>query len=294
MLFAGGHYRLAMGLTPLREDEWLAPDATLRETLAAKRELLATRRGEAFGALAEADDGSRELLHLLAADLPRHYPAIYQRIGDRLLNRATDETWDIAAPAFHPLDLAGRLVAEDLCLMQASDDSYRLVAASLCTPNRWRLADKLGRPLDAIHASVPGYTAALDRPVGHFFAALKPDRILGRVNWGIADDPARFQPVARDVAAIAAEDAGAALWLRVERQSLRRLPQSSAILFAIRTEITRLDRAVRTRADRIDLAGAIRDMSPAMLRYKHLTTVAPALLAWLDAPADLREIEQLS
>jgi hypothetical protein len=295
MLFSGGRYRLAMGLTPLREDEWLAPSAVLRETLAAKHELLATRHDEVFCALPEADSASAELLHLLAEHLPRHYPASYQLADDRLLDRTTGETWDLAAPTLHPLDLAGRLVAEDLCLVQASDDSYRLVAASLCAPNRWRLIDKLGRPLDTIHAPVPGYAAALDRPVVQFFAALKPDRILGRVNWGIADDPARFQPVARDLAAsMGAENAGAGLWLRVERQSLRRLPRSGAILFTIRTEITRLDHVIRTRADAIGLGGAIRDMSPAMLHYKHLTAIAPVLLAWLDAYGDVAATEPLS
>lgn len=124
--------------------------------------------------------------------------------------------------------------------------------------------------------------------MGHFFAALKPDRIVGRVNWGIADDPTRFQPVARDAdAGIAAAEAGTALWLRVERQTLRRLPQSGAVLFTIRTEITRLDQAFRSPADAAALAGAVRDMSAAMLQYKHLAGVAPALLAWLDRAAGI-------
>ncbi|MDR2983200.1 MAG: DUF3445 domain-containing protein, partial [Nocardiopsaceae bacterium] len=91
-----------------------------------------------------------------------HHPETYRGDGVRLVNRASGETWDIAASALHPLDLAGRLVAEDLCLMQASDhNDYRLVGASLCAPNRWRLDDKLGQPLDAIHAPVPGYGQAL-------------------------------------------------------------------------------------------------------------------------------------
>ena len=167
--------------------------------------------------------------------------------------------------------------------MQPGDAGYRLTGASLCFPNRWRLAEKIGQPLDFIHAPVPGFAPALERPVAHFFAALKPDRILGRVNWGIADDPTRFQPIGREAdAAITPDTAGTALFLRVERQTLRRLPQSGAVVFTIRTEIAPLDRVVATRADARDLAGAIRDMSPAMLRYKHLTAAAPALLAWLE------------
>lgn len=284
-LFDGGRYRLAMGLTAQSEAEWLAPDDSLPQILAEKRRLLATRRDSVFRTLPEASASSVELLHLLAAHLPRCFPSIYRADGvHRLTNAATGETWDIAAPPLHPLDVAGRLVAEDLCLLQASDEGYRLIGASICFPNRWQLGEKIGQALDFIHEPVPGFAPALQRPVAHFFAALKPDRILARVNWGIADDAARFQPVAREAdAAVTAANAGAALFLRIERQTLRRLAQSGAVLFTIRTEIAPLDQVIKTRDDAIDLAGALRDMSPAMLRYKHLTAVAPALLAWLEA-----------
>jgi hypothetical protein len=282
-LFGGGHYRLAMGLTPLDAAEWLVPDASLPQILAAKRHLLATRSESVFRVLPEAGDAAGELLRLLATHLSRHFPSLY-RLGDdgNISNAASQETWDTAAPPLHPLDIAGRLVGEDLCLLEASDAGYRLIGATLCFPNRWRLDEKIGQPLDVIHEPVPGFAPALQRPVAHFFAALKPDRILARVNWGIADDPTLFQPIGRDAdAAITAESAGSALYLRLERQTLCRLPESQAVLFTIRTEITPLDQVIATAADAADLAGAIRDMSPAMLRYKHLTAVAPALLAWL-------------
>ena len=274
-----------MGLTAQSEAEWLAPDDSLPEILAEKRALLATRRDSVFRTLPEASASAIELLQVLAAHLPRCFPSVYRADGaHRLTNAASGETWDSEAPPLHPLDVAGRLVAEDLCLLQAGDEGYRLIGASLCFPNRWRLAEKIGQTLDVIHEPVPGFAPALERPVKHFFAALKPDRILARLNWGIADDATRFQPVAcASDAAITAPNAGSALFLRIERQTLRRLPQSGAVLFTIRTEITPLDRVIKTRDDAIDLAGALRDMSPAMLRYKHLTTVAPALLAWLEA-----------
>jgi len=282
-----------MGLTPQSEAEWLAPDASLRDVLAEKRELLATRHELVFRALPEGRAASVELLQLLAGHLAERFPSVYRREDKGCLcNTASRETWDVDAPPLHPLDLAGRLVAEDLCLLQANDEGYRLIAASLCFPNRWHLEEKIGRPLDFIHAPVPGYAPALERPVTHFFAALKPGRILARVNWGIADDPARFQPVGRQAdAAVTAANAGSVLYLRLERQTLRRLPQSGAVLFTIATEITPLDRVIATRDDANDLAGAIRDMSPAMLRYKHLTAAAPVLLAWLEARQKIRSEE---
>lgn len=280
--FADGAFRLAMGLMPMAECDWFELDGDLAAILARKRLLLTQRHGEVFAAHPEAEAPAAELLALMAAHLPQHHPALFRREGVRLFNRASGETWDLAAPALHPLDLAGRLVAEDLCILQAQDDAYILVGASLCSPARWRLAEKMGKPLTAIHAPVPGYAESLGAPVERFFAALKPGRLVGRFNWGLADDPEPFQPVARSPAAgITPGNAGERLWLRVERQVLRRLERSGAVVFSIRTHITRLDRAIASSGEAEALAAAIRSMPQAMQAYKQIAPVAAALLGWL-------------
>ncbi|HKW55615.1 MAG TPA: DUF3445 domain-containing protein [Stellaceae bacterium] len=281
--FEGGRFRLALGLMPLAWAEWLEIDRRLAADLAAKRALLETRHGEVFAALPEAADGSAELLALLARHLPQHHPTLFSRAGDRLENHATGESWDVARPSLHPLDLAGRLVQEDLCLLRGEGESHRLMAASLCSPARWRLADKLDRPLSAIHAPVAGYAAKLAAPVDRFFATLKAGKLVWRLNWGIVDDPAPFQPVAPPPAVITATTAGERLWLRVERQTLQRLPASGAVVFTIRTHITRLDAAIGNRAGAAELAAALRDMPEESRRYKHIAPIAAPLLDWLDA-----------
>src|SRR5260370_3650971 len=156
--------------------------------------LLQARHADVFGALPESQGASVELLALLARHLPQHHPGVFRRAGDHLVNRATAETWNIAQPTLHPLDLAGRLVQEDLCLLLSDGGPYRLVAASLCSPARWRLADKIGRPLGAIHDPVPGYGAKLAAPVDRFFALLKPGQLAWRLHLGLRDDPAPFPP----------------------------------------------------------------------------------------------------
>ncbi|HXP30213.1 MAG TPA: DUF3445 domain-containing protein [Stellaceae bacterium] len=283
--FDGGRFRPAMGLMPLNESNWLEIDRHFAAGLAEKRALLAERHGEVFAALPAAAAPASELLALLAAHLPRHHPEIFRRENDRLFNRANGEDWDLTRGDLHPLDLAGRLVQEDLCLLEAASDSYRLIGATLCSPSRWRLAEKIGRPLAAIHAPVPGYGAALARPVDRFFAHLKPGKLVWRLNWGVLDDPAPFQPVAAPAASITAEKAGELLWLRVERQTLRRLVATGAVVFAIRTHITPLAAAIRMPADAADLAAAIRAMPEDMRRYKRIALFAPAVLAWLDQRA---------
>ena len=224
-----------------------------------------------------------------------HHPSVFCRDGERLLNLATGENWSLARPQgcpsqLHPLDIAGRLVAEDFCLLMPDTahptQGYRLVGASLCSPSAWRLADKIARPLAAIHQPVPGYVEKLARPVDRLFAQLKPDRLMGRFNWIVTDSPAAFRPFRPPIATPGQGwDAGAELWLRVERQTIQRLPMTGAILFTIRTHITRLDAAIRTADSASELAAAIREMPAATQRYRDIAPVVPALLDWLDCRA---------
>ena len=286
MPFAGGKFRLAMGLRPLPDNEWLEPGVNLAADLAAKKILLATRHAEVFAARPGAALPAAELLRLIVRHLAQHHATLFRLTGDHLTNIASAETWNLQQPALHPLDIAGQLVAEDLCVLQTSGDRMILVGASLCSPARWLLAEKIGQPIGAIHAAVPGYAAALGEPVGQFLAGLKPGRLFGRFNWGIADNPAPFQPTAPiEAARVTPASAGENLWLRVERQTLRRLPETAAVVFTIRTQITRLDAAIRSEASARDLAAAIRDMPPDLQRYKSIAPIAPALLAWLDRRA---------
>ena len=280
----GGVYRLAMGLAPLDPAAWFDIGRNPGRDLAAKRLLLDSHPDDVFRVLPEAESPARELLDLLGIHLPQHHANHFERRGEELFNRATRESWNLARPELHPLDIAGRLLAEDFCLLQSNGAHPILIGATLCAPAHWRLADKIGRPLTAIHGPVPGYASALGRKVDNFFATMKPGRLVCRHNWGIADDPEPFQPIAPELRAVPnAIDAGAQLWLRVERQTLRRLPRTGAIVFTIRTYITRLDAAIGDAATARDLAAAIRGMSPEIRAYKDIERVAPPLLAWLDA-----------
>ena len=284
--FIGGKFRLALGLLPVEDYAWFDIGPNLSSELAAKRALLESHHAEVFHALPAASAAAAELLDLLAEHLPRHHPASFRFDRDRFFNRATGETWNLADASLHPLDTAGRLVAEDLCLLQIENGRMVLVGASLCAPARWLLAEKIGKPVLAIHAPVPGYGDALGQPVDQFLAALKPDRLFRRFNWGIADGPEPFQPVAQPPAAgVTPENAGEKLWLRVERQTFRRLPETSAIVFTIRTFITRLDHAIVDEGIARDLAAVIREMPPGMQAYKRVAPFAPALLGWLDRRA---------
>jgi dimethylamine monooxygenase subunit A len=280
-----------MGIKALDPADWIEIDHRLGDQLAERRRLLAERRAEVLAALPESRAGQRELLELLLDHLPQRFPEHYRRAGGRIENLATGERFEIdawsEASAGAPLELAGRLVQEDLCLMQRGEAGYRLVAAVLCFPAHWRLADKLGRPLEAIHAPVPGFGASLAVPVDRFFANIQAGRPVWRLNWSLVDTPELFLPPEHrgHPRAIPAEAMGEQLWLRVERQTLRRLEHSGDVVFGIRTHVDPLAEAVDSPDAAQALAARIREMPEAMARYKSIWPIRAPLLAWLDARA---------
>ena len=103
----------------------------------------------------------------------------------------------VAIDRADPLGTLGHLVQEDLCLMEKRNEAHVLTAAVLCFPASWRLAEKIGRPLEAIHAPVPEYDPKLARRVQRLFDGVQPGRPLWRVNALRYADPALHQPRAR-------------------------------------------------------------------------------------------------
>jgi hypothetical protein len=81
---------------------------------------------------------------------------------------------------------------------------------------------------------------------------------------------------------ITAENVGSRIWLRIERQTLVRLPDTGAIVFGIRTHRHSLSQLEAEPKSAADLAEAIRTMPPDMALYKSVGRLEGPLLAYLD------------
>ncbi|WP_260923001.1 heme-dependent oxidative N-demethylase family protein [Novosphingobium sp. 9] len=158
------------------------------------------------------------------------------------------------------LEACGRAHWEDFCLLvqDRRGEPYRLVAGALAFPTDWHLPEKLGLPMGAVHAPIHGYAGQLERGVDRFMDGLKEGQIFGRANVFVQPSPAlRYLPGALAGAGyshITPDNAGETLWIRSERQSLRRLPESGAIVFAIGIYRTRLDALSDAAVERLALS----------------------------------------
>jgi hypothetical protein len=251
-------WRLAMGLRPLDLRNWLELDEHYERDLAEKSGLLDRCFDVVVATEPEGDAGSRELLREVQDFLRRVHPEVATRVDENE----------------HPIVAASRLVQEDLCVL-VKDDEWRLRAACVCFPSRWDLAQKIGTTLDAIHGPVPHYDEVLARPTNGFFDRLGPERAFWRLNWTLLDSAALHQPSA---ARVAPSGQLADWFFRVERQTLRQLPSTKAIVFTIRTYVTSAATLARSDGDFVPaLLYAMESASPATQAYKGWTGVAARL-----------------
>lgn len=286
--YAAGQTGFQIGLKPLDPHDWIEPDGQAAAQFANKAALLAERHDEVVAEMPGSRAAQQELLSLLSQYLLRQYPDLYSREGNVVHVGPAAAAVDIADQNLSPIDRAGRLVQEDLCLMQVKDGAHVLTAASLCAPSVWRLADKLGQPLHDIHGHVPDFADGMAPRVERIFTHLKVDAPVWRLNWSVMTEPTLFLPGRKHdrsgqrLAGLVAQTAGDKLWLRVERQTLRRLPATGAIVFTIKTHVDPL-RAIGERPDMLrGLRDAVAGMPEGMAAYKAMAPIRDALIGWLD------------
>ena len=288
--FAPGPFRMAMGLIGCPMEALVEIDALYDAEMAERREHLAIRHADVFATTPASAPARTELLEIITGLLTRSHPEWFGREGTLLRNELSGESWDLAEPAVDPLELCGRLVQEDLCLIDPFGPSPVLSAAILCAPSRWRLSEKIGRPLADVHGPVPLYAEHLSSPVDRFMGALRPGRVAERMNWGVLDDGALYQEEGTGRTAfdpsITLDVVPERLFLRVERQTLMRLPESGFVLFTIRVHSYPLGRVLAVPGAARDLAAAIEALPDSMTAYKSLLPFRDALLACLSRHAN--------
>ncbi len=271
LVFIDGPWRMTMGLRALEPGQWLWRDRHHAQEIARRRQLVAQCRDEVVAMEPGSEDACHELLALVRHELAAFHSSPAAAGPDEAA----------------PLALLGGLVQEDFCLLQHDPaGAYVLRAGILCFPLHWRLRDKLNLPLRAIHGQVPGFAGKLGDPADRFMAALDAERPVWRANWTFTEKPDLHQPVRRTVDPLLdSAHAGQRLWLRIERQTLRRLPASGAVAFGIRSLVRPLHEIAAEPGVATALAARLREMEPGMAAYKGIPPMRGALLAWLDRAA---------
>lgn len=259
----GDAFRHRVGVKPLEVAKWFVTDADWEPTLAMKRALIADRRHEVVSFRDDCHDVAQEAAELVLA-----------WVGKSTSRSGVDALVDAALA-----------VPDDLTVLRsvATGDGEQLpfVAGVVCSPSRWRLADKIGHDMLAVHKPVALYAEHIGAAVDTTLTRLSPDKPVWRSNWTLEDHPALFQPFSPGRQLV---DHPSELWIRIERETLRRLPRTQGVLFTIRGFQEPLATYVQRGPEAV---GALRELvarlPDAVARYKSVYDYRAATLTWLDS-----------
>lgn len=271
----GGEFRWRLGVRPLDLDDWVQIGDDYAEQMATKAAARARCPETVLVALPEADAVCHEVLDMLTAHLVRLWPDDFARTAGEIVNHRTGEFLPLDG-SMHPLDIAGRLVQEDLIVLVPRGDQLVCGAGSVCLPNRWNLRSKLGLSLAEVHGPVSRLNDQIGDPIDKFFARLSPEKSFWRLGWGVIDTPELFQPLDDSMPASPVPTADD-LFVRVERETMRRLPATQGVLFTIRTYITKASEFAADPDHGDRLAEAVNAVPDDVREYKQLDVFAPAL-----------------
>jgi hypothetical protein len=261
----GKPWRLAMGLRPLTVDRWIEVDDRREVELQQKSKLINNERSTVVATLPSSLEAQEELEGLVSKNLEEFHPGL--RV-DLLQDR-------------DPIVRASASIQEDCCILEFNDSEWVLTAACVCFPSRWALTEKIGRDLTEIHAPVPRYDTTLASPVDAFFDRLQPGQPKWRLNWTVLDTDELHLPT--DSAHRRPEllpDLGD-LTIRVERQTLRKMEQSGAVVFTIRNYTTPLSVMCKDNGARVALLETLKTVQPDVAVYKGWTSLLEPLITWL-------------
>ena len=157
----------------------------------------------------------------------------------------------------------------------------------------WSLNFDLGMSFHEWHGPVPvaHELGVFDRALAYLLR-LQLGKPVRRLNWTLTvnprldTSPENYPLWGPDKTTVTPENVGIKMCLRVELQTLTRLPRSNAILFGIRGYLIRLEELVRVKKWGARLHRVLRDLHPEIADYKAMGRYRQTIVDYLAAYDD--------
>jgi hypothetical protein len=290
--YVAGPFRWRLALRPLDLADWIQIGDDYDHEMDQKARVLDAHYDTVFRALPGTEGEGAEVLRAIVDHLVERFPTWFTCDECTVTNLHRNETLPITPDEHgrwseHPLSIAGRLVQEDLAVLVPRDGGLVFGGGSVCFPNRWDLSSKIGASMSEVHAPVSRLNEQLARPIDDFFARLSPEKPFWRLGWGVLDTDDPYQAVDGTASvppplpAVGDPSTGERLFLRVERETLRRFPNTDTVLFTIRTYIRPLAHLAARPEDAARLADALANLPDDVADYKRVVELSDAARQWL-------------
>jgi hypothetical protein len=244
-------------------------------------------------------DAEWDTLELLMENMAADYPALFSlsREGDKWhwVNRplGIDQHFIFGKAEtlpYGPFEYITRQTQGDFTLQDQRDNNLFMDGGMVTSQADWSLNFDLGMAFHEWHGPVPlaHETGVFDRALAYLLR-LQYGKPVRRLNWTLTvnprldTSPENYPQWGPDRTTITPENVGHKMCLRVELQTLTRLPRSNAILFGIRGYLIRLEELVRVKKWGRRLHRVLRDLHPEIAEYKGTTRYRQIIVDYLSA-----------
>ncbi|KAK7950874.1 uncharacterized protein PG986_006602 [Apiospora aurea] len=287
-------YYITMALRSSTPSDLIAMDSNYFSRIQLRQDLIRDHADHVVGSLPSGADAVRETYTYLQDFLLSRYPTLFSREAEKGLfrNHVTQRSLPRELPADEDpvaaLKLMGAMVEDDLFLLRATPEGHLCVAFLCCFPSGFDPAEKLGKVLKDIHGPVPSYNkigASMER----FFSRLEVGKSVVRNNWSINTAPELYNVSGNHIyeTDVYEEDMDVDIskaQIRVELQTLTRLPKTQAILFSFKTYLYPVT-DIKAEGLGPEVADAIEGLpkgnAPGMWKYKGGVRWGKSILAYL-------------
>lgn len=249
-------------LQNLEPDWWLELESTYRSRISQRKSLYAQHGTNIVDAMPGSESACIELMEMVIQFLCVRYPNQFRydpssKIFHNDILKTRVDTRNV-----QPLIFLLENVPEDFLIVQEDEVTglYHFRAGVSASAVGWNMSMKIGRPLHEVHGPVPFYKEkmqhSMDRyvdqalselrdllkPPARFFSKITCDKPIQRGSWGFEiGQPLYLQTDDPHWAGRSHQDPNLDInnvYLRVDWQTLRRLPKSQAIVFNFKALFT--------------------------------------------------------
>ena len=236
-----------------------------------------------------------ELRDRVVAHLLTQHADVFTMAEGRLLDHVEGTSHALDSPGVEPLAAISQFLEEDFILLQQVDGQDQITAASNAYSSSGRIVASVECSITFAHKFVPTLNDQLGPRIDRVLGNIKVDAPVERFNWLLTPIASRLfpeNPHAANMAAVSNINAsltddpsrvGEVLWIRVERQTLLRLPESGALAFSIYTYSDPLSSIAGDRESLVAMHRLIGSYSEDRMNYAAMAPIRAPLLKWLES-----------
>ncbi|KAJ5947682.1 hypothetical protein N7466_000697 [Penicillium verhagenii] len=280
-------YHQTMSLTKLEPDWWIELEDTYRSRIAQRKALYVKYGKAVLDTMPGSELACKELMEMVLQFICTRYPQYFKLVDKRILqNRILGTEQDVRSKP--PLEILLDNVPEDFGLMLRDEVTgyYFLRAAVICSAMGWDVASKIGKQLHEIHDHIPDYKEKMQFSMDRFFTKMPTEKPIQRGSWGLeVGEPLYVPPSDPHLALRQSQDPNLHIedcTLRVDWQTLRRLPLSASVVFNFKAVFTPISEFRDEPAVPALVGKVLKEGKESLMKYKGVWHVQHVILPKLE------------